>query len=474
VSWKTIVACGIAALAGTGCLATRIAPVTTDAPASFDHGAGGAIPVWPGEDWYSGFASNQLNALITLAVRNNTDLRAAAARIAQAEARARQAGAAILPNLDAAGAANFLAGHSSYGSAHEIDWSALFTASYEVDFWGKNRAKVNAAGFTAAASRADRDTLALTALAAVADGYFEVLALHERETIARSNRDTARALRDAVQSRFDAGAASPVELAIQTAALGNAAAAIPELERREAESRAALAILVGQAPEQFAIEYRALAGLSEPAIVAGLPAELLRRRPDVFAAESNLRAAHADLDAARAALFPSLNLTAAAGLQNPAVNAAVITLPGSGPTLALTASLVQTIFDHGKLQAQRAEVLARNEELLAAYRGAILDALRDTETALSTIQYLDTARPFQIDALAEEERAFEGAKLRYEAGAGDYLSVLESQRSWYAARDQFVQYQLARLQARVALCKALGGGWQHAPPALRTTRNFQP
>lgn len=474
VAWKTILACGFAALAGSGCLSERLPPLTTDAPAAFDHGGGGATPVWPGEDWYSGFASNQLNALIALAVRNNTDLRAAAARIAQADARARQAGAAILPNLDAAGNANFLAGHSSNGTAHETDWSVLGLASYEVDFWGKNRAKVDAAGFMATASRADRDTLALTALAAVADEYFQVLALHERATLARSNRDTAGALRDVVQTRFDAGAASPVELAIQTAALGNAAAAIPELDRQEVQSRAALAVLVGQAPEQFEIEYRTLAGLSEPAIGAGLPAELLRRRPDVFAAEANLRAARADLDAARAAMFPSLNLTAAAGLQNPALNAAVITLPGSGPTLGLTASLVQTIFDHGKLRAQRAEVLARNEELLAAYRSAILDALRDTETALSAIQYLDAARPFQVEALAQEERAFEGARLRYEAGAGDYLSVLESQRSLYAARDQFVQYQLARLQSRVALCKALGGGWQHAAPALRNTRNIQP
>jgi NodT family efflux transporter outer membrane factor (OMF) lipoprotein len=474
VAWKAIVACGFAALAASGCLATRIVPLTTDAPTAFDHGAGGAVAVWPGEDWYGGFSSNQLNALIAQAVRNNTDLRAAAARIAQADARARQAGAAILPSLDAAGNATFLAGHSSNGSAHETDWSVLGLASYEVDFWGRNRARVDAAGFMATASRADRDTLALTALAAVADGYFQALALHERAAIARSNRDTARTLRNVVQLRYDAGAASPVELALQTAALGNAAAAIPELERQEAESRAALAILVGRVPEQFEIEYRTLAGLTEPAIGAGLPAELLRRRPDVFAAESNLRAARADLDAARAAMFPSLTLTAAAGLQNPALNAAVITLPGSGPTLGLTASLLQTIFDHGKLRAQHAEVLARNEELLAAYRSAILNALRDTETALSAIQYLDTARPFQVEALAQEERALEGARLRYEAGAGDYLSVLESQRSLYAARDQFVQYQLARLQSRVALCKALGGGWQQPAAAPQTTRNIPP
>jgi outer membrane protein TolC len=190
----------------------------------------------------------------------------------------------------------------------------------------------------------------------------------------------------------------------------------------------------------------------------------------VAAAEASLRAASADLTAARAALFPSLALTAAAGVQNPALPAAVLTIGGTGPSLSLAASLSQPIFDHGRLRAQRDEAAARERELLAAYRAAILAALVDVENALGALQQLDATRSFQQGNLAESERAFEGARLRYEHGAGDLLTLLEAQRVLYEVRGQFVQYRLARFEALVALCKALGGGWQAStapPPAAR-------
>jgi outer membrane protein TolC len=206
-------------------------------------------------------------------------------------------------------------------------------------------------------------------------------------------------------------------------------------------------------------------------VAAGLPADLLTRRPDIFVAEANLQSAHADLAVARAAMFPNLALTAAGGVQNPALNAAVLTIPGTGPALTLTGSLTQVIFNHGRLQAQRSEVQARNEELLAAYRAAIVAALSDVENALSALRHLNEARAFQTDALAQEERAFEGARLRYQFGSVDFPTLLEAQRTLYAGRDRFVQYKLARLQALVGLCKALGGGWSQSPSlaALSTT-----
>jgi outer membrane protein, multidrug efflux system len=191
-----------------------------------------------------------------------------------------------------------------------------------------------------------------------------------------------------------------------------------------------------------------------------LPSELLTRRPDIFMAEANMQAAHADLVAARAALYPSLSLTASGGVQNPAVQAAVITLSGVGPSLNIGAALVQTIFDGGRLRAIRAEAQAKDEELVAAYRAAILSALVDVENALGALRHLDDAREFQVETVAQSERAFEGARLRYQEGSGDYLAVLDAQRTLYTARDQFSQYKLARLQALVTLCKALGGGWK--------------
>lgn len=449
-----------AGLLAAGCALHEVEHGPPTLPGAFAAPRSATDAAWPDKNWYQAFGSAELSALIEQASSDNLDLSAARARVAQADARARQAGAAILPSVDAGANGNYLAGHSVNGSAHETDWAVLLSASYEVDFWGKNRAAARAAGRLADASRADRDTVALTTQAAVADGYFQVLSLRERLAIAALNLNAAQKLLDIIQARFDVGLANPVELASQKAALATAGLVIPDLKRQESEALAALALLLGRAPEEFTVVARDLDALLEPAIGAGLPTQLLTRRPDIFMAEANLKAANADLLAARAALFPSLSLTASGGVQNPALNAAVISLSGAGPTLNLGASLTQTIFDHGRLQAVRAEAQAKDDELLAAYKAAIMAALGDVENALSSVGRLQEARALQEENLSQSERAFDGATLRYQAGSGDFLTVLEAQRTLYAARDQFTQYRFARFQACVALYKALGGGWQ--------------
>ncbi|HEY2341109.1 MAG TPA: TolC family protein, partial [Steroidobacteraceae bacterium] len=379
----------------------------------------------------------------------------------------RQAGAAILPKVSIDANATYLSGHSQEGSGHELDWFAMLSASYEVDFWGKNRASANAARLQAGASRAERDTVALTLLGGVAGEYFQVLALRERLAIARANRDAAQTILAAVQARYAAGVASPTELATQKAAWYAAQIVISDLEQLEMEARATLALLLGRPPENLLVRAENLDSLREPAVAAGLPSELLTRRPDVVMAEANLRAAHANLAAARAAMFPNLTLTAAAGVQNPALPAIVLTIPGVGPSYSAVAGLTQPIFDHGRLAAQRDEALAKEQELLASYRAAIIASLVDVEKALAAVQHLDAVREFQRGSVAESERAFEGAQLRYQRGSGDFLTLLESQRALYAARDQFAQYRLARLQALVTLGKALGGGWNASAAVTR-------
>jgi NodT family efflux transporter outer membrane factor (OMF) lipoprotein len=457
------------AVLACGCAIDKPVPAVHMTPLAFEHAAPTpAPPSWPAQDWYRGFGSAELDTLVDSAASNNTDLAGARERVVQADARARQAGAAILPSVSGNANANYLSGHSQQGSGHELDWLAMLSASYEVDFWGKNRATARAARLEADASRADRDTVSLTILGGVADQYFQVLALRERVTIARGNRDAAQKILDAVQARFQAGVASPTELASQKAALDAAQIAITDLEELEMQARAALAVLLGRIPENFTVEGTSLDALREPVVSAGLPSELLTRRPDVAAAEANLRAGSANVTAARAAMFPTLSLTAAAGVQNPALPATVLTIPGVGPSYQLGANLTQPIFDHGRLGAQRDEAAARERELLAAYRSAIIAALVDVENALGALKYLDAKREFEQGSLTESERAFEGARLRYQSGSGDFLTLLEAQRTLYAARDQLTQYKLARLQALVALCKALGGGW--SAPGAPTAR----
>ena len=450
---------GLLAVALVACSAQPTRVVAT-APEELEWAQRDAVTAWPERDWFRGFGSPELDGLIMQASQGNLDLQAAAERVIQADARGRQVHAAILPSLEADANANYLAGHSSNGSLHETDWSALLSASYEVDFWGRNRAKAGAATYLGLASRADRDTLRLTTEAGVASTYFEIISLRERLATARANVDSAQQLLGIVQAQLKAGYASPVEVATQSAALASLQAAIPELEQTQTRALTALALLLGRSPEHFDVTAQSLEALHEPAVAPGLPAELLRRRPDVAVAEANLAAAHADLQVVRTALFPSLTLTAAGGLQNPALNAAVNTLSGVGPTLNLGAALAQAVFDGGRLRAQQLEAGSREQELLANYRASILAALVDVENSLAGIARLDAARSAQQEVLTQSERAFEGARVRYQKGYGDFLSVLAAQRAVYAARDQYNQYRLARLQASVSLCKALGGGWQ--------------
>jgi NodT family efflux transporter outer membrane factor (OMF) lipoprotein len=445
----------------TGCTLQASRPPAPEVPKQFTRVQVDASSAkWPSTDWYRGFGNTELDSLIEQAVASNFDVQGARWRIEQALQRARQARAGLLPSVDALGTLNDLAGHTHNGSLHETDWSALISASYEVDFWGKNRAAADSARDSVVASRADRDTLALTTLAAVANEYFQVLSLRERLAIAHENVDAARGLADILSSRYRAGLANPSEVAAERAALAAAQLQIPELERLEEESGTALATFLGRAPEGFTVQGGSLDSLHEPAVAPGLPAELLRRRPDILSAEASLAAASADTVAARAALYPSLSLTLQGGIANPAVAAAVDTLSGIGPSLNLGAALTQPIFDAGKLRAQSREVKAKEQEALTRYQAAIIAALVDVENSLGALRHLDDAREAQNSNLEESARAFEAARVRYQHGNGDFLSVLEAQKGLNAARDQYSLYRLARFQAVVALCKALGGGWE--------------
>jgi multidrug efflux system outer membrane protein len=455
-----------ASLTCSSCALEAVKPAAPVVPPAFEQAASTDAP-WPDENWFHGFGSGELDSLLALSRDNNHDIAAAIARVRQADARARQAGAALLPQLDANGNATQFAGGSHGSTAHETDWSALLSASYEVDFWGKNRAASNSAKALAQAGRAELTTTRITLSNGVASSYFQVLSLRERIALARLNLEAAQGVLHFTEARYTAGSIGPAELAAQRATVANAELIIPQLEQQEVEARGALALLVGHAPEGFSVNTQNLDAMAEPLIAAGLPSQLLQRRPDLIAAEHNLTAAHADLIAARAALFPSLNLTASGGVQNPAVNAAVITLAGTGWSLTAGASLVQTIFDAGRRRAVIQEATAKQEELVANYQGSILAALLDVENALAALHYLELQKEPQQRNAEQSERAFQGAQSRYREGAGEYLAVLESQRTLYTARDQLSQYKLARLQALLSLSKALGGGWQYPTPSQK-------
>jgi NodT family efflux transporter outer membrane factor (OMF) lipoprotein len=410
-------------------------------------------------EWFRGFGSEELDELVASAYRANSDLQAADARVRQADARARAAGAALLPDVSAGGNGTFNAGHSSNGTLHETDYAALVSASYEIDFWGKNRAGRMSARALREASESDKAVLALSTVTGVADTYFQVVELRDRIDLAQRTVSNARQLLEVIEARRAARLSNPVEVAQQRQVVAAAEIHVKEVQRQEAEQEAALAILVGKMPGTLSVTAQHIATFSVPRVSPGLPTDLLTRRPDVFSAEATLQSAHADVLQARAAFFPSMTLTGSLGLANPAVNAAVNSLPGLGPSLTLGADVMQSIFNGGRLRAVRDEALGKEEEMLAQYRHAVLAALWDVDLALSAIESLNRQEDSQKQSVDQAQQALDGALARYRAGAGDFLAVLDAQRTLVSAQEQWSQYQLARLQAAVGLCKALGGGW---------------
>jgi multidrug efflux system outer membrane protein len=451
------------AIAVAGCTNTPLPTLAPgDVPASFEQKAPVSAPLWPAHDWWTNYGDPQLSTLMQQAEANNLDIAQAAARLRQADARARQAGAALLPQVGAGGSVNTLYGQANGTAEHETDFNGGLDVSYELDFWGKNRDALDSADAARAASLADRQTVALTVTSGVATTYFQLLSLRERIAVARANLKSAQDILNLVQRRVTAGYSAPADLTQQRAALAAEQAALPALEQQELEARNALAILMGKPPEGFIVGGEGLGALAPPAVSAGLPSELLARRPDIATAEANLRGAHADLAAARAAFFPSITLTASGGVAYPALAAAVATLPGTGLALAGGASIVQTIFDGGKLEGKVEETRAREDELLAAYRAAVLSSFSDVENALGSFAHLTAQEAALRDQVTQSEKVLAAARRKYLAGSADFLVVTDAQRALYTARDQLSDIRRARLAASVALFKALGGGFNIA------------
>ena len=413
------------------------------------------VPVWPEPDWWAGFSSAELNDIILAVQRSNLDLAAAEQRIRQADARVRIAGSALLPEIGA-GLSGSRSGEIGDASSFGDSFGADFSASYEVDFWGRNRATLQAAQAGSVATRADRETVALTAVSGAANTFFQVLSLRERLEIARLNLENAQQVLEVTRSRVRNGVATPLELSQQLGAIAGQQAVIPQLEQQVLETRAALALLTGRPPEGFDIAGENLEEIVPPNVAPGLPSDLLLRRPDIVAAEADLIAAHADLAAARAALFPSISLTAGGGLSSDTLIGLV---RDSAVALSIGAGLSQTIFDAGARQAQSDAAAAAELETLANYRNAVISAFADVEIALGNIANLAEQEIYEIEQTEQAQFAFDIVTARYREGAVDYLTLLDAQRTLYQARDSLGQLKLARLQSVVALFQALGGGW---------------
>jgi NodT family efflux transporter outer membrane factor (OMF) lipoprotein len=434
-------------------------PTVPEPPAWRESGAQPAA--WPSPDWWRGFGSVELDGLIAEAQQANYDLGAAVARIREADAQARVAGAALLPSVGAGATVSKqrelfpLGGNGT--SITFPEYEVGLTASYEIDFWGKNRAALNAAKSTALASRYDQQVVALTVVTSVATTYFQLLGVQERIKVARENLATGENVLAVIEGRRRLGTAMDLDVSQQRTVVSGLRAAIPPLEQQVSQTIDSLAILVGKTPEQMAIAEASLYDLSLPGVAPGLPSELLARRPDVAEAEAQLVAANANIKVARAQLFPSLELTASGGFASLALHSL---FTGPGAVWSAAASVTQPIFEGGRLKGQVEYTKARYDELVQTYRRAILYAFGNVEDALAATRRTAEQQAAQEETVAEARRSYEIAQSRYRIGLTDLLTVLNTENALFPAEDALVQVRLAHMQALVTLFNALGGGWQ--------------
>ena len=250
------------------------------------------------------------------------------------------------------------------------------------------------------ATRADRETVALTAVSATASTYFQLLSLRERLEISRLNLENAQAVLAVTEARVRNGIASQLELAQQRSTIAGQQAQIPQLEQQELETRAALALLLGRPPEGFNVTAQDLVSIAAPSVAPGLPSGLLVRRPDIVTAEANLQSANANLAVARAALLPSISLTASGGISTGTLTG-LVTNPIF--TAGIGLSLAQTIFDAGRREAVTDEARAREQELLLSYRSTVIIAFSEVETTLGSIANLNEEVMFREEQAAQAE-----------------------------------------------------------------------
>ncbi|HEX9702758.1 MAG TPA: efflux transporter outer membrane subunit [Rhodospirillales bacterium] len=418
---------------------------------------------WPVSDWWRGFGSPVLDGLIAAARTNNANIGQAAARVLQAEAQAKIAGADLWPSLDGSlGAGRTWDGTAGTGGGRRTttitnSLSAGFDVSYEIDLFGKNRAALTAAEASLLFSRFDRDAVALTVVATTAEAYFRVLQFRERLTVARRILTITEGVLAVVDARVQNGAASPLDLAQQRTLVATQRAAIPPLETQLRQAENALAILLGTHLESLGATGGRLLEIRPPAPTAGLPSELLIRRPDVQATEARLVAANAEIGNARAQLFPSLSLTGALGWESTALASLFNPVNRS---YSLASSLLQPIFRGGALTGQVEFSEARFRELAETYRETVLVALGEVHDSLVAARRTAEQETLQTVAVEQARLGYELAEARYRAGAVDLLTVLDAQRTLSQAEDQIVQIRFQRLQAAIGLFKALGGGWR--------------
>lgn len=461
------------ALALAGCaVGPNYRRPTTETPAYYKAETLGSWKEgWPVDDvpkgdWWKMFGDERLNDLQSRATNANQELKAAIARVEQARATARAARSELLPALNAGSSftrQRFSPNQvPSFGDPTANHYRGALDLSYEIDLWGRVRRGFESARANAQASLAAFHNVLLTLHADVAQNYFALRALDAEISIVTSTVKLREEQVQLVRIRFENGIGVQLDVARAETELAASEAEVASLAKRRAELENALAILVGENPSAFKFATASGDGGTRwnpapPSIPAGLPSDLLERRPDVSEAERQLAAANARIGVAKAAFFPALRLTGSGGYVSGEIESLFnwdSRVWSIGPSLSLP------IFAGGRNLANYRRSKSAFEETIARYRQSILVAFGDVESSLAGIHFLADQAAAEDRAVAHSRRAAELAGERYHAGIVSYLEVVDANR--VALQSERARAQLAgqRLIASVRLIKALGGGWQ--------------
>lgn len=424
--------------------------------------------------WWQGFHDPLLSELVTTALGQNLDLAQASARVAQSRAFLRNANAALLPsgNISASGAHQHQSLETPLGqllnatpdfNRNGEQYEADLGASWEIDVFGGLRRGKEAAGDQYQATEAGYVATRLSVAAQTADTYVTIRGLQERIAIAREQAHTQQQLVDTVKLQFDAGVAAELQLRQSEGALAQVQATIPVLDTALDSAMNSLDVMLGVQPGTYRERLAATAPVPvAPSIAdAGGPADLIRRRPDLIAAERQLAASNAQIGAAIAEYYPKFSLS---GLIGTATTTAGNEFTKGANQAQGVLGLRWRIFDFGRVNAEIAAAKGKNAEALAAYRLAVLRASEDVEDAFSAL----ANRESQERTLAGGEVALQRAKVAseaaYKGGAVSLIEVLDADQRLLATRDARAQAKTEAARAAIASFRALGGGWDGAPP----------
>lgn len=416
-------------------------------------------------EWWTSFGDPLLDRLIEEAVAGNLDVATAKAKVREARANRREAIGGLLPQVDGSGTAERVK-TAGTGDTVSSQFQAGLDASWELDLFGANARSLEAATRGAEAAEDDLHATLLTLVGDVATNYVEARGLQARIDLANRTARSQRRTAELTRSRLQIGSASAVDGAKADALAASTEATVPDLRAAHAQAVHRLSVLTGREPGALAALMAPVKPIPAPrrALPTGIPADVLRLRPDVRAAERRLAQATASVAKAEAALYPSVSLTgqlSTTGVRLGDLGRASSIAWSWGPAVSVP------IFEGGKLVAARDAAEAERDQSLASWKSAVLTALEDVENALVALAQERIKGRKLAEASARYRQAAELSRTLYVNGSTSFLDVLDAERSLFSAEDSLLQSRVAVAVDHVALAKALGGGWTRPVAAAK-------